>query len=61
VTLARVCASHQSRSDVGAGQRGGVVHAIADHRDPPSSGVQLGHLRVLVLRQDLGGHLGLER
>ena len=36
------------------GERGGVVHAVADHGDHPPPGLQATHDLDLVLRQDLG-------
>ena len=44
-------------ADVGAGQRRGVVHAVADHGDLQAAGLELGDLVRLVLGQDLGEHL----
>ena len=44
-------------ADVGAGQRGRVVDAVADHRHLEPAGLELGDLGVLVLGQHLGEHL----
>ena len=46
-------------SDVGRGERGGVVDAVSDHRHwPPAVGTQLGDCLRLVLRTQLGTHVG---
>src|SRR5690606_8914619 len=37
-------------ADVGLRERRGVVDAVADHRDDAPAALELGHLRVLVLR-----------
>ena len=44
-------------ADIGACQGRGVVHAVADHGDLQTAGLQLGDLVRLVLGQDLREHL----
>ena len=41
-------------AEVGLRERGGVVDAVADHRDPSPGALQLGDLARLVAGQDLG-------
>ena len=41
---------------IGAGERGGVVDAVADHGDGEAAAVQLVDLGGLVLGEDLGEH-----
>ncbi len=52
-----VGAGADRQSDVGAGERRSVVHAVTDHRDRQAPLLQRGDGRVLVLRQDLGKDL----
>ncbi len=44
--------------EVGLGERGGVVDAVADHRDPLPGGLQARHLRDLPGGAHLGEHAG---
>ena len=49
------CADRES--DVGAGECGGVVHAVADHGDGEATSLQLDHGLVLVFGEHLGEDL----
>ena len=49
-----VRAAADGDAHVGAGQGGGVVDAIADHRHPLALLLQFGHFLILVLGQHLG-------
>ena len=44
-------------ADVGARERRGVVHPVADHRDPEPAALELDDGVLLVLGEDLGEHL----
>ena len=53
-----VGAGADRQADVGLGERGGVVDAVADHADPSAFGLQAADLAGLVLGQNLGQHPG---
>jgi len=46
-----------SHADIGTGQRGGVVDAVADHPDPQTGGLQFADHLFLTVRQHIGDHL----
>ena len=49
------------QAEVGRGQRGGVVHAVADHRDHPALGLQPADDVDLAGRQHAGDHVRRRR
>ena len=48
-----VCASAHRNADIGGGEGGRIIHAVANHRDDTSCRPQLRDHVTLSLRQDL--------